>query len=141
MARGGTDAGSARARLTTERRGKRGDRGGTQGKATRPRGQLDRLHARKVPRRRRAAARGHVGPPRRPLRLAWARCTAPRCAEPPKARVGPHGVALTSVHRTPPWAPRSRAAERGRALRQSATRSTPVPIFISFAQIQKYITP
>jgi hypothetical protein len=38
---------------------------GTQGKVTRLRGQLDRLHARGVSRRRRATARGHAEPPRR----------------------------------------------------------------------------
>jgi hypothetical protein len=49
---------SGSTRFTNERRGKRGDRVGTQGKATRPRGQVDRLHARGIA----ASARGSAWP-------------------------------------------------------------------------------
>jgi hypothetical protein len=86
---------------------------GTQGKVTRPRGQLDRLHARGVSRRRRAAARGHAGPPRR------------RCGLPGRGvrlhdgrshlrRGWVHsGVAQASVRRTPPRAPRGQPLGAG----------------------------
>jgi hypothetical protein len=108
-----TDAGSARARLTTERRGKREDRVGSQGKVTRLRGQLDRLHARGVSRHRCVAARGHARPPRR------------RCGLPGRGvqlhGVRSHlrrgwvhsGVAQTSVRRTPPRAPRGQQLGAG----------------------------
>jgi hypothetical protein len=136
MAAGGRENGQNEVGFAALTRARRRRRGG--GTLRRGAASWTGLHAREVAA---APACGHVRPAGRPQRHPGRGARQPEGAEPPKARVGPQrfasGGSTPERHGDDTW---SSGWARARS-RQSTVMTTPGADFISFAQIQKFITP